>query len=57
MNSLEVTGYCWHCGLPCKDLFCNTKHRKAYERKQASYNARKNMVGKRAGYGVKGSMY
>ena len=37
--------------------FCNEKCKKHWERKQASYNARKNMTGKRAGYGAKGNTY
>ena len=34
--------------------FCNEKCKRAYERKERSYNARKNFTGKRQGYGVTG---
>jgi len=51
--SLEPTGFCWKCGLPCKpgELFCNPKHKEQYQRGQD----RQIKKGKRAGYGVAGS--
>ena len=49
---LEITGFCWKCGLPCKDLFCNDKCKKAYERKEQRILTKRH--GKRENYGVKG---
>ena len=50
---IEKTGYCWSCGLLCKDLFCNEKCERKYNRDHPD----KTMKGKRAGYGATGSTH
>ena len=49
---LEETGYCWKCGRPCKGLFCDKKHEEQYNQAQE----RGIKKGRRAGYGLSGSM-
>jgi len=52
---MEATGYCWKCGLPCKEkeLFCCDKHKEQFERKRG----RQIKTGKRASYGITGSTH
>lgn len=52
MNTLEITGFCWNDGLPCKELFCNDKCKKAFKLKEQRQNKVKS--GKRANYGPTG---
>ena len=49
---LEKTGYCWNCGRPCINYFCNLKCQKAHKRKQQQILTKRH--GKRENYGVKG---
>ncbi len=53
--SIYPTGFCWKCGLPCKEgeLFCNKKHEQQYKQKQEDGIKK----GKRAGYGIVGSTH
>ena len=57
MNPTEPTGFCWRCGVPCKEgeLFCfpPKKCKDLYERNQE----RQIRKGKRAGYGLAGSTH
>ena len=48
----KKTGFCWDCGYLCKDLFCNEKCEKAYNRKEEQIN--RIMKSKRDAYGAKG---
>jgi hypothetical protein len=32
-NGTYATGFCWNCGLPCANLFCNEKCGKRYATK------------------------
>lgn len=47
---MTKTGFCWNCGLPCTELFCNEKCEKAHNRKKAVQNNRQIRSGKRSGY-------
>ena len=50
---LEETGYCWRCGRQVKQgLFCDKNHEWQYKRQQDNLIRK----GKRAGYGLAGSM-
>ena len=49
---LEITGYCWACGSQCKDLFCNEKCNRVYERREQQIYTKRH--GKRENYGAKG---
>jgi len=52
--NLEETGFCWKCGRVIKKgLFCSDKHKQQYERGQTQGIKK----GKRAGYGITGSMH
>ena len=52
---MKETGFCWDCEHICKGLFCAKpkKCQDKYERKQDSGIKK----GKRASYGVSGSMH
>ena len=54
MEELENTGFCWACGLQCKDLFCNDKCKKIYTQKTNKQNYHQIKHGKRENYGVTG---
>lgn len=54
---LDKTGFCWNCGLPCDELFCNAKCEKAYNRKKSAQDNRQIRDGKKKGYGVAGNAH
>jgi len=47
IRHLTITGYCWRCGIPCKELFCCDKHKRQFEMAQE----RQIKKGKKAGLG------
>ena len=51
--NLYPTQWCWNCGRPCKNLFCNDKCKHKYEIGQQKYTH----DGKRRGYGLAGSTH
>ncbi|MBU0959479.1 MAG: DUF2116 family Zn-ribbon domain-containing protein [Nanoarchaeota archaeon] len=46
---MKPTGWCWNCGKPCSNLFCNEKCEKSFERKQRPKVRKK--------YGITGYIY
>ena len=57
MPNLEITGFCWACGLSCSKIFCNDKCARRYKREQRAEENRVVRKGKREGYGIAGSTH
>lgn len=55
--NIEPTGFCWNCGLICKELFCNDKCKRLYENRQARDERKHNHLSKKEGYGLLGSTH